>query len=395
MIETCTFGGAPGHAGRVRPGRAGPRDQPGRGPHRPRGGRQLLHPRPPPVRGRLDRAGHQVPVAGPDPLRRAARPVRGAGPGPARRRRRRHHHRDLLRPAVHQGRHDRRPAGHGRGRPPGPPAGAGHDGADRAHAAGHRDRRRPVRPRRHEARPHRHQLRHRARSRWASTCATCPSTPACPSRASPTPACPRWSTATCTTTSRPRVWPSTCVASWSTWASTSSAAAAAPPRPTWPRWSTPARGSSARPATRSTRPAPPPSTRWCPFHQDTSFLIIGERTNANGSKKFREALLAADWDTTVAMAKDQVKEGAHVLDVCVDYVGRDGTVDMDEVGVALRHPGQRAAGARLDRAPGHGGGAAVAGRSRHPQLGQPRGRLRARARASTGCSTWPASTARR
>ena len=68
-----------------------------------------------------------------------------------------------------------------------------------------------------------------------------------------------------------------------------------------------------------------------PFHQDTSFLIIGERTNANGSKKFREALLAADWDTTVAMAKDQVKEGAHVLDVCVDYVGRDGTLDMDEV----------------------------------------------------------------
>ncbi len=68
-----------------------------------------------------------------------------------------------------------------------------------------------------------------------------------------------------------------------------------------------------------------------PFDQDTSFLIIGERTNANGSKKFREALLAGDWDTTVAMAKDQVKEGAHVLDVCVDYVGRDGTLDMDEV----------------------------------------------------------------
>ena len=68
-----------------------------------------------------------------------------------------------------------------------------------------------------------------------------------------------------------------------------------------------------------------------PFHQDTSFLIIGERTNANGSKKFREALLDADWDTTVAMAKDQVKEGSHVLDLCVDYVGRDGTVDMDEV----------------------------------------------------------------
>ena len=68
-----------------------------------------------------------------------------------------------------------------------------------------------------------------------------------------------------------------------------------------------------------------------PFEQDTSFMIIGERTNANGSKKFREAMLDTDWDTTVAMSKDQVKEGAHVLDVCVDYVGRDGTLDMDEV----------------------------------------------------------------
>jgi 5-methyltetrahydrofolate--homocysteine methyltransferase len=68
-----------------------------------------------------------------------------------------------------------------------------------------------------------------------------------------------------------------------------------------------------------------------PFHQDTSFLIMGERTNANGSKKFREALLDGDWDTTVQMAKDQVREGAHVLDVCVDYVGRDGAADMDEL----------------------------------------------------------------
>ncbi|HEU5149589.1 MAG TPA: methionine synthase, partial [Iamia sp.] len=68
-----------------------------------------------------------------------------------------------------------------------------------------------------------------------------------------------------------------------------------------------------------------------PLEQDASFLMIGERTNANGSKKFREALLAGDWDTTVAMANNQIKEGAHVLDVCVDYVGRDGTGDMDEV----------------------------------------------------------------
>ena len=70
------------------------------------------------------------------------------------------------------------------------------------------------------------------------------------------------------------------------------------------------------------------------FHQDTSFLVVGERTNANGSKKFREAMLASDWDTCVAMARDQVKEGAHVLDVCVDYTGEDGVSDMDEI--ALR-----------------------------------------------------------
>src|SRR5437588_3216173 len=67
-----------------------------------------------------------------------------------------------------------------------------------------------------------------------------------------------------------------------------------------------------------------------PFEQDTSFLVVGERTNANGSKKFREAMLEADWDTCLAIAREQVKEGAHVLDVCVDYVGRDGTADMDE-----------------------------------------------------------------
>ncbi len=68
-----------------------------------------------------------------------------------------------------------------------------------------------------------------------------------------------------------------------------------------------------------------------PFRQDTSFLVVGERTNANGSLKFRKAMLASDWDTCVAMARDQVKEGAHVLDVCVDYTGEDGVSDMDEI----------------------------------------------------------------
>jgi 5-methyltetrahydrofolate--homocysteine methyltransferase len=68
-----------------------------------------------------------------------------------------------------------------------------------------------------------------------------------------------------------------------------------------------------------------------PFHQDSSFLSIGERTNANGSKKFRDAMLAADWETCVAMAKEQVREGSHMIDVCVDYTGADGVADMEEL----------------------------------------------------------------
>ena len=68
-----------------------------------------------------------------------------------------------------------------------------------------------------------------------------------------------------------------------------------------------------------------------PLHQDTSFHIIGERLNANGSKRFRELLLAEDWDGIAQMAKDQVREGAHTLDVCVDYVGRDGVADVTQV----------------------------------------------------------------
>ncbi|MGA8682300.1 MAG: methionine synthase [Acidimicrobiales bacterium] len=75
-----------------------------------------------------------------------------------------------------------------------------------------------------------------------------------------------------------------------------------------------------------------------PFEQELSFLVIGERTNANGSKRFREAMLSGDWETTVAMAKDQVREGAHMLDVCVDYTGADGVADMTEV--ASRFAGQ-------------------------------------------------------
>ena len=68
-----------------------------------------------------------------------------------------------------------------------------------------------------------------------------------------------------------------------------------------------------------------------PYDQSPSFLVVGERTNANGSRKFREAMLSDDWDTCVAMAREAVKDGAHVLDVCVDYTGEDGVADMREV----------------------------------------------------------------
>ncbi|MEE8457963.1 MAG: methionine synthase [Acidimicrobiia bacterium] len=64
------------------------------------------------------------------------------------------------------------------------------------------------------------------------------------------------------------------------------------------------------------------------LHQDTSFLIIGERTNANGSRAFRDAMLAGDIDACVGIAESQVAEGAHLVDLCVDYVGRDGAVDI-------------------------------------------------------------------
>jgi 5-methyltetrahydrofolate--homocysteine methyltransferase len=62
--------------------------------------------------------------------------------------------------------------------------------------------------------------------------------------------------------------------------------------------------------------------------QDTSFLIIGERANANGSKAFREALLADDIEGCIAIGQSQLTEGAHLVDLCVDYVGRDGVADM-------------------------------------------------------------------
>jgi len=101
----------------------------------------------------------------------------------------------------------------------------------------------------------------------------------------------------------------------------------------------PVRSSEALPATPDAdpRPAlqyvPSAASLYSPqaYDQDNSFLIVGERLNASGSKKCRDLLNAEDWDGLVALGRNQVKEGAHVLDVNVDYVGRDGERDMHEL----------------------------------------------------------------
>ncbi|MET8853656.1 methionine synthase [Amycolatopsis sp. NPDC004625] len=87
------------------------------------------------------------------------------------------------------------------------------------------------------------------------------------------------------------------------------------------------------PVARRPRPEPGVSSLYqaVPFRQDASVLMIGERTNANGSKAFRTAMLEGRWDDCVEIAREQTRDGAHLLDLCVDYVGRDGTADMAEL----------------------------------------------------------------
>ncbi len=94
---------------------------------------------------------------------------------------------------------------------------------------------------------------------------------------------------------------------------------------------------SITPKTRDARLIPAASSIYFqqPYRQDTSFLIVGERVNASGSKKMRDLLNAEDWDGLVLLAKEQEREGAHVLDVNVDFVGRDGEKDMHELASRL------------------------------------------------------------
>ncbi len=90
---------------------------------------------------------------------------------------------------------------------------------------------------------------------------------------------------------------------------------------------------SAIPAERDIQVEPGASSiyQYVPFRQDLTYLAIGERTNSNGSRAFRDALLAEDWQSCVEIARDQIRDGAHMLDLSVDYVGRDGVRDMQEI----------------------------------------------------------------
>ncbi len=90
-------------------------------------------------------------------------------------------------------------------------------------------------------------------------------------------------------------------------------------------------------AKRKPRPEPGIASLYqhVPFRQDTAFLAIGERTNANGSKAFRDAMIAGDLDGCVEIARSQTRDGAHLLDLCVDYVGRDGVADMRDLASRL------------------------------------------------------------
>lgn len=91
------------------------------------------------------------------------------------------------------------------------------------------------------------------------------------------------------------------------------------------------------PATRTPSSEPSTSSLYTsvPFDQDSSILMIGERTNSNGSKAFRDAMIAEEYQKCLDIAKDQTRDGAHMLDLNVDYVGRDGAADMSALASRL------------------------------------------------------------
>ena len=132
-----------------------------------------------------------------------------------------------------------------------------------------------------------------------------------------------------------------------------------------------------------------------PFRQDTSYLSIGERTNANGSKAFREALLEERWDDCVDIARAQIRDGAHLLDLNIDYVGRDGPADMREMAFRLATASTLPIVHRLHRARRAAGRPGVPRPAARDQLGQLRGRRRPGLPVHARSCSWSSSTAPR
>ncbi len=65
--------------------------------------------------------------------------------------------------------------------------------------------------------------------------------------------------------------------------------------------------------------------------QEPRPLLIGERTNTNGCKEFKQYLLKEDWDAMVSVALEQQRTGAHALDLSIAYVGRKEATDMEQI----------------------------------------------------------------
>ena len=264
-------------------------------------------------------------------------------------------------------------------RTPGPAPGPGDHRADRPHAAGHRDRRRPHRPRSACDPTSSGSTAPPARPRWARPSATWPSTAACRWPSNRTPACPSVVDGAMHYDLTPdqladhlerfvtelgvSVIGGCC-------GTTPEHLRAVVERCRGPRPREPATPSTSRRPPRST--APSPSTRTPPSWSSASAPTpTGRRSSATPC-----------WRPTGTppwpMARDQIKEGAHVLDVCVDYTGADGVADMNEVVSRFATQASVPAHGRLDRGPGGGGRPHVDRRPGHPQLGQPRGGRRAR-----------------
>ena len=222
----------------------------------------------------------------------------------------------------------------------------------------------------------RHQLRHRSGRDAGAPALPQPALARCRSACCPTPACRASSTDAPTTTSRRSSWPSSTSATSPSSASTSSAAAAARRRSTCARSSR--RVKDLTPATRTADLEPSVTSIYSPVPIEQEHQLPDHR-RAHQRQRFegvpRRDARPATGTAASKMANEQIREGAHVLDVCVDYVGRDGALDMDEI--AKRFATQASVPLVLDSTEPHGAGgrrcSTSAGRA-DPQLGQPRGR---------------------